>query len=83
MKNIFVIEGKCKFEGSFKNGYILNENFFRGKFLLYDSYIEYVCYVLYILDGINILYCNDGFWNVSIFLCKGMYLFCVNMKMDF
>ena len=80
-KNISAVEGKCKFEGSPKNGYTPNGNFPNGKLFPHGGNIEYACYAPYIMDGTNILHCKDGFWNASIPSCKGMYPFCANTKL--
>ena len=60
------MEGKCKFEGSPKNGYTPNRIFLKGKLFSHGSNIEYACHAPYTMDGTNILHCNDGFWNASI-----------------
>ena len=80
-KNISAIEGKCKFQGSPKNGYTSNGIFLNGKLFSHGSNVEYACDVKYTMDGTNILHCNDGFWNASIPSCKGMYSFCANTKL--
>ncbi|CAH3037421.1 unnamed protein product [Pocillopora meandrina] len=63
-------KGKCKFQGSPKNGYTTNRIFLNGKLFSHGSNVEYACDVKYTMDGTNILHCNDGFWNASIPLCK-------------
>ncbi|XP_066021713.1 CUB and sushi domain-containing protein 1 isoform X2 [Pocillopora verrucosa] len=63
-------KGKCKFQGSPKNGYTPNGIYVNGKLFSHGSNIEYACYAPYTMDGTNILHCNDGFWNASIPSCK-------------